>query len=60
MFFKKRKKYKFYLPKVNKICIIRAKNYSRAIWKLLQIYKLRESEIDDYTYEIDSGQGFGV
>lgn len=43
-----RKFYVFYLPSFHKEITIYAKDESIAVWKLFQMYKLRENEIDNY------------
>lgn len=42
------RKYSFYLPKLNKFLIIKAKDESVAVWKLLNLYRLRETDVDGY------------
>ena len=59
MTFTKRHRYEFYLPQLGKTEIIRARDEATAVWKLLQLYKFRESEIMDYKMTINDGQGFG-
>lgn len=41
-------KYIFYLPKLNKEVTIHARDESRAVWKLLQRYRLVEERIDGF------------
>lgn len=38
----------FYLPKLDITKAIAAKDEATAVWKLLNQFRLRESEIDDY------------
>lgn len=44
----KRKEFTFYLPKLNKTIIIRAKDESYAVSKLFNQFRLREKDVDDY------------
>ena len=46
MFFKKY--FLFYLPKLYKYEIVRAKDESEAVWKLINSFRLREKDIDNY------------
>ncbi len=42
------KKFVFYLPKLNKYRTIKARDESTAVWKLLNQFILRESDIDGF------------
>ena len=46
MFFKK--DFLFYLPKINKYKIIKAKDESEAVWKLCNYYRLAEERMENY------------
>ena len=46
MFFKKY--FLFYLPKLDKFKIIKARDESEAVWKLCINYRLREEDIENY------------
>ena len=46
MFFKK--DFLFYLPKLNKYKIIKARDESTAVWKLCNHFRLREKDIEDF------------
>lgn len=46
MFF--RKDFLFYLPRLDKYEIVKARDESTAIWKLINAYKLREIDIENF------------
>ena len=46
MFF--RKDFLFYLPRLDKYKIVKARNKSTAIWKLINAYRLREIDIENF------------
>lgn len=46
MFFQK--SFIFHLPNLKKEIIIKAYDESTAVWKLFQLFKLRENEVDNY------------
>lgn len=46
IFFKK--DFLFYLPKINKYKIIKAKDESEAVWKLCNYYRLIEGHMENY------------
>lgn len=46
MFFKK--EYIFYLPKLNKYRTVKAKNEAEAVYKLINFYKGRIEDIENY------------
>lgn len=42
------KKFVFYFPKLNKYRTIKARDESTAVWKLLNQFILRESDVDGF------------
>lgn len=44
----KRKKYTYYLPKLRRYITIKARDESYATWKLLNIFYLREKDVEDW------------
>ncbi len=45
-----KKYFLFYLPKLNKFKIVKSRDESEAVWKLVNYYKSREEDLTGYRF----------